>query len=51
MNTHETVDCLFERFKGTIYTEAVIDFETAEVTLRKDSILISAKNTYKVGVD
>jgi hypothetical protein len=42
---------LFERFKGTIYTEEVIDFETAEVTLRKDSILISAKNTYKVGVD
>jgi hypothetical protein len=39
---------IFEKFKGTIHTEEVIDFEKAEVTLKNDSILISAKNTYKV---
>ena len=42
---------LFERFKGTIYTEEVIDFEKAEVILKKDSILIYANNTYKIRVD
>jgi hypothetical protein len=42
---------VFERFKGTIYTEEEIDFETAKVILKKDSILIYAKDTYKVRVD
>lgn len=42
---------IFERFKGTIYTEEVIDFENTKVTLNNDSILIYAKNTYKVRVD
>lgn len=42
---------LFERFKGTINTEGEIDFETAEVTVKKDSVLIYATNTYKVRVD
>ncbi len=42
---------VFERFKGTIYTEEEIDFEKAKVILKKDSILIYAKDTYKVRVD
>jgi hypothetical protein len=42
---------VFEKFKGTIYTEEVIDFDKANVVLKKDSILICAKSTYKVSVD
>lgn len=42
---------VFESFKGTIYTEEVIDFDKANVTLKKDSIWIYANNTYKVKVD
>lgn len=42
---------VFEKFKGTIYTKEVIDFEKAEVTLKQDSIVIFAKSTYKVKVD
>jgi hypothetical protein len=42
---------LFEKFKGTIYTEEVIDFNEAEVNLKNDSILIYADKTYKAKMD
>jgi hypothetical protein len=42
---------VFERFKGAVYTEEEIDFKKAKVTLKKDSILIYAKDTYKVRLD
>lgn len=42
---------VFEKFKGTIYTEEVIDFKKTEITVKNDTILIYANKAYKVKVD